>query len=143
MNPPANRTPLERAEHEAFAKRLVEFMARRNMSQSDLARAVWGNFVDARGHDTARSRDRISCYVRGLQMPEPKTAKAIADALGVSPVDLIPSLDKPASRGAAPDLAMSVVAGRPDTALLTVNKMIPLELAVKVLAMLAQAEGAG
>lgn len=42
-------------EYEDFARRLVDAMARKGMSQSDLARAVWGSTTDTRGRDVART----------------------------------------------------------------------------------------
>ena len=61
--------------------------------------------------------------------------------LGVQPADLVPSLAVKGPANAAPDINMTVVAGRPDMALLTLNKMLPLDVAVKVLALVAQADG--
>lgn len=139
--PPATRSPVDRMEREALSRTITELMARQGISQSDLARAIWGTTVDPRGRDVARNRDRISNYVRGTQMPEPSTLKKIADVLGVEPTDLVPSLAVKGAAHATPDINMTVVAGRPDMALLTVNKMLPLGVAVKVLALLAQADG--
>lgn len=136
--PPKDRSPMERAELDAFAKTLNELMAVKGMSQSDVARAIWGSVTDNRGRDVARNRDRISNYCRGQQLPEPKTVRALAELFGVQVVDLHPPLALPPGPRAAPDMTMAVVGGRPDMALLTVNKMVPLRLAVQVLALLAE-----
>lgn len=139
MATPPTRTHAEQTVLQAFAKRLTELMARRGLSQSDLARAIWGNRIDNRGRDVAVNRDRISHYVRGSQMPEAKTLKLLAQALGVEPADLHPPLDRAVGPKNPPSMAMTAVGGRPDVALLTVNRLVPLGVAVEVLRMLANA----
>lgn len=41
-------TALEQAELAAFSRKLNELMARAGMSQSDVARALWGSVTDTR-----------------------------------------------------------------------------------------------
>ena len=131
---------MERAELAAFSRKLNDLMARAGMSQSDLARALWGTMVDARGRDVARNQDRISHYTRGTQMPEPKTLKALAGVFSVPVTDLVPSLMSHEGKGAPAEISFTLLAGGSDMALLTVNKMLPLALATQVLALLAQAD---
>jgi len=131
---------MDRAEMAAFSRTLSELMARKGMSQSDLARAVWGSTTDARGRDVARNRDRISHYVRGTQMPEAKTIKKLADVFGVPVVELCPALALPQGRATQAEVNLTTVGGRPDLALLTVNKMVPMSVAVQILALLANAD---
>ena len=118
-----------------FGRRLVDLMARKGLSQSDLARAIWGSVPDTRGHDTARNRDRISQYARGLQMPEPKTLAKIADELGVTPADLNPALDRPGDRKLEEPM-LTMVGGRPDLALLTISRVMPMKDALDILAII-------
>ena len=131
-------------ENEAFARKLNDLMARRGLSQSDLARTVWGSTVDTRGKDVARNRDRISHYVRGSQMPAPRTLKLLADALGVPVHELVPGLGAPPSVGVgagvspATELGLTVVAGQDGFAWLTVNKVVPWGLGVRILALIAE-----
>lgn len=137
-----NRTPMERAELAAFARKLNELMTRAGMSQSDLARQLWGSTMDARGRDVARNRDRISHYVRGNQLPEAKTMRRLADVFGVDVADLNPALARPETRdgrGPPAEVGLSVVAGT-GRALLTVNKMMPMDVAVKIIALLAESD---
>jgi transcriptional regulator with XRE-family HTH domain len=137
MTQVTNRTETEAAEMDEFARNLLELMARKGVSQSDVARAVWGSATDNRGRDVARNRDRISNYVRGKQLPEPKTIKKLADVLGVTPSELYPALGKPEGRNAPADVSLTAVGGRPDMAFLVVNKMLPMNVAVKILSMIA------
>ncbi len=116
-------------------------MARRGMSQSDLAAAIWGRAEDTRGRNAAINRDRISHYVRGSQMPEPKTLVAIAKVLDVEPADLNPALDREHGRRAETPI-LTMVGGRPDMALLTINRVVPMKIALEVLGVLTRADAA-
>lgn len=134
------RTPLEKLELSEFSKRLTDLMARRGLSQSDVARAIWGTVTDVRGRDVARNRDRVSHYVRGSQMPEPKTLSALAKVLGVELADLNPALDRDGVGRGAEQPLLTVVGGRPDMAVLSVNRMVPMKVAVKILQLLSEVD---
>lgn len=123
---------------DAFSRKLTDLMARRGMSQSDVARAIWGAVVDPRGRDVARNRDRISNYVRGTQMPETKTLKKLAEVFGVPVSELQPRSANTEARTS--DLSMVVIGGNPGMALLTVNRVVPVALAARIVALLAEAE---
>jgi transcriptional regulator with XRE-family HTH domain len=126
-----------------FSRRLTDLMARKGMSQSDLARAIWGSVEDNRGRNTARNRDRISHYVRGSQMPEPRTLLAIAKVLGVEMADLNPALDRTPNGQQDEQPILTMVGGRPDLALLSVNRVVSMKVALEVLGTLMRAEAAG
>jgi transcriptional regulator with XRE-family HTH domain len=134
------RTPLEKLELSEFSKRLTDLMARRGLSQSDVARAIWGTTTDGRGREVARNRDRLSHYVRGSQMPEPKTMSALAKVLGVEMADLNPALDRDAAGRGAEQPLLTMVGGRTDMAVLSINRMVPLKLAVQILQLLSEAD---
>lgn len=72
-----------------FAMGLRELMDDLEMTQADLARAVWGTTVDKRGYVVARNRDRISQYLKGSSLPSRPVLKRIAKALGVEPDHLL------------------------------------------------------
>ena len=72
-----------------FAKRLAQFRIAKNLSQSDLARAVWGEMSTTTGRKAARNRDRISSYEKGKGWPDPANLLKIANILGVNPGELI------------------------------------------------------
>jgi transcriptional regulator with XRE-family HTH domain len=137
------RSPLETMDLKEFSRRLTDLMARKGLSQSDLARAIWGGVEDNRGRNTARNRDRISHYVRGSQMPEPKTLLAISRVLGVEMADLNPALDRTPNGRQDEQPILTMVGGRPDLALLSVNRVVPMKVALEVLGTLMRAEAAG
>jgi transcriptional regulator with XRE-family HTH domain len=53
------------------------------MTQADLARAAFGIHASAEDDTVARSRNRISVYLAGQALPDPKNRKALAEALGL------------------------------------------------------------
>lgn len=131
---------MEKIELEMFSRKLAELMAMRGLSQSDLARAVWGGMTDNRGRDVAKNRDRISFYVRGSRLPEPKTMKMLADALGVPLDDLHPPLAVPVgSRNPSP-VTFTIMAGQEHLAMLTVKKIVPVALAAKIVMLLTESD---
>jgi hypothetical protein len=137
---PGTRTERQRIEIEGFARRLHEFMARKGMSQSDLARAVWGKDTDTRGYEVAKNRDRISSYLRGRSIPEPANMKTIADKLGVTVAELAPDVLASVVDRAHPAVSMSMVAGHSDKTHLQVNKLVPMAVAAKIIALLSEDE---
>lgn len=133
-----SRTQVEHAEMERFAKRLNERMLAREMSQADLARAVWGSMTDKRGYEVARNRDRISVYLRGLGFPDPINLKKIADVLGTTPEDLAPEMQASKAERDNPEVLMSAIAGHPDRVLLRVNKLVPLSVAAEIISIISK-----
>jgi hypothetical protein len=71
-----------------FGRHLTELLAQQLpvMSPSDLARKIFGD--DDSGF--AKGRDLVSKYLRGLTFPNNKTLDAIAKALGLSKMDVLP-----------------------------------------------------
>ena len=67
-----------------FQVALEQAMMAAKLSQSDLARKMWGSTTNKRGHSVARNRDRISQYCAGVSYPGPEIMQKLADALGVS-----------------------------------------------------------
>lgn len=118
-----------------FARRLQYHMEHKGMTNSDLARAVWGERTNAKGYREAIGRDNISKYLRGT-IPQPKTLRALAEALGVEVHDLSPEHTK-ASLDWEPQMySMRAAPGHPDKAHLTVDMIVPSKLAAQILAML-------
>lgn len=141
MPPTAGLTSEEQLVHENFARRLHKAMLEAGMSQSDLARKVWGEIevTDKQGRTTnaARNRDRISVYLKGGGFPDPKNLSKIAKALGMTAEDLAPEAAGAAIEREAPELSMVAVAGHHDKVLLRVNKLVPMDIAVQVINLLA------
>jgi transcriptional regulator with XRE-family HTH domain len=139
LAPSGTRTGIERLEMQDFARRLHELRTAKGWNQSDLARAVWGEQTDAKGKTTAKGRDRISEYERGLSSPEPENLQALADALGVGIEDLAPKVTAATVDREDPALQFTMIAGHPDKVHLVINQLLPLEVAAKIVALISAA----
>jgi transcriptional regulator with XRE-family HTH domain len=128
------RSPFEELEVQQFSRKLAQLMRAKGWSQSDLARAVWGENDKGYG----RNRDRISVYLQGRGYPDPKNLGLIAEALEVSAEELAPDLTAATIDKERPELAMTQVAGHPDKVLLRVNKLVPATVAAEVIAILVK-----
>ncbi|CAK7259144.1 protein of unknown function [Shinella sp. WSC3-e] len=65
-------------------------------------------------------------------MPTPKSLQALADAVGVSPQELLPNHTESAIDADHPELDIRVSPGSPDTAWLRVNRLVTLRTALEV-----------
>lgn len=122
-----------------LARRLAHLMADQGLSQADLARKIWGSQTDPRGYEVARNRDRISTYLRGVSMPSPENLKQLADALGVTPDDLLPGSGASPVDQASPPVSIEVVAGM-GKVYLRVNMTVDMATAMKVAGVLDEYE---
>ena len=73
-----------------FQANLKAMRNKKGLSQSDLARLVWGTVTDARGYEVAKNRDRISAYESGRASPKEENLVSLAEVLGVSVRELSP-----------------------------------------------------
>ena len=133
----AGKTPTEQLADQTFARNLHNALIRNRMSASDLARAIWGNNPSGTG---ARNRDRISAYLSGRSIPEPTNLAAIAKALSMTVEELAPDITASAVDRANPELALTMIAGRADLAHLRIDKLVPLDTASQVIALISAAE---
>lgn len=109
------------------------------MSQSDLARLVFNETrTDNRGYDVVVGKDRISAYINNRAKPEPKTLKQIANALKMTPEELAPEVVSEASKNSTPTILVEALSGRTDKVRLQIHKLVPLQTAVKIMAMLGE-----
>ncbi len=113
-----------------FARNLFRLMMEKNWRQSDLARA------------SGLGRDSISGYIRGRNMPEPKSAEALARAFGVTVSELYPGAVERAIDNEVPAIEFRVAAGHANKAWLRVNKLVPIGVAAKIVAMIQEADEA-
>ena len=132
------RTQYEKLELERFARKLHEAMINKGLSQSDLAAEIWGRTTDARGYDVAKGRDRISVYLQGKSIPDPKNLTKIADVLGMKVEELAPDITASTVEKENPEIAMTAIAGHADKVFLRVNKLVPLEMAARIISMLSE-----
>lgn len=137
----AGATAVERHELATFSETLHRELLARGWSQSDLAKKIWNEErTDSRGYTSVVGRDRVSSWVRGRVLPDPKSLKRIADALDMSAEDLAPNLTAAAVSKQEPTLGITAVAGRHDQVLLQVRMLVPLKVAVDVAGILQRAE---
>lgn len=139
MDTSGGRTQYERLELERFARKLHDAMIAKGWSQSDLAAEIWGRTKDKRGYDVAKGRDRISVYLQGKSVPDPKNLARIAKALDMKVEELAPDITASTVEKENPEIAMTMVAGHSDKVYLRVNKLVSLELASRIIAMLSGA----
>lgn len=130
-----------------FGKRLHGLIQERGITQSELARKIWGSTVDSRGVKVARNRDRISQYVNGLVMPSPEVRKKIADALELAVDHLMQGIEAVGSgprvdEAPADDMRMSPVAGEPGMVVLHFHQKLPRPVAMRIMAILASSSDA-
>jgi hypothetical protein len=66
---------------ERFAANLRAAMGAKGWSNSDLARAVWGERVNNAGHREARNRDRVAEYLAARGFPSDDTMEKMVEVL--------------------------------------------------------------
>lgn len=132
----------EKRELRRFAEKLHQLMIEKGLSQSELARAVWGEVTDSRGYAVAKNRDRISAYLRGATVPERTNLTRIAEALDTTVDELAPDMTASAVERATPAVAMTMVGGHSNLTLLQVHQLVPLEVAAQIITLLSETEKA-
>lgn len=121
--PSGDLTPKHLSKQE-FGRRLYQEMMAKGWNQSELARQA------------ELPRDSVSTYVRGVSFPTPKSLQKLANALDLSPAELMPNSVESAIEEDSPSLNMRVSTGAPNTAWLQVNRLVSLTTAVKVIEMI-------
>jgi transcriptional regulator with XRE-family HTH domain len=108
-----------------FGRKLQQMMMDREWNQSDLARK------------SELGRDAISTYVRGKSYPEPKNLAKLARAFGVQASELLPNADiRAIDADQQPMLELKQVAGYPDSVMIRVNRMVSMDQAAEIVAIL-------
>lgn len=117
-----------------FGRRLQKAMIAKGWSQAELARQASRHAASGK-----IQRDNISKYIRGLFWPTPTYLHAMAKALGVDAYDLLPTKNIPGIVVDQPPYEMrSVESGR---AWLRLNVALPMNAALKIMAIVQEAEG--
>lgn len=120
------------AQRDEFARRLQTAMLNKGLSNSDLARAVWGETEDSKGYKVARNRDRVAVYLAGKGFPEMGTLHKLAGVLGVSKEDLAPHVTMVAVDRERPAFSMTMAPGQGTEADVQLNMRLPLSVAVQI-----------
>ena len=136
LPPAAGASGIERLEMQEFARKLHDLRTSKGMSQSDLARAVWGETTDTKGNRVAKNRDRISQYEMGKSIPEPHNLVALAEALDVDAKELAPEVVAAAVDREEPEIQIVAVRGHPDKVHVIVNTLTSMATAAQIMALL-------
>ena len=107
-----------------FGRRLYNLMIEKKLNQSGLARLA------------DLGRDSISQYVRGRSVPTPQNLQKLAKALGLEPEILFPNYAAAAAMQEEPTFQVKAVDGSTSEMWLVVNMKVPVEKAMKVMAIL-------
>lgn len=113
-----------------FAQRLQAAMDAKGWNQSDLARAA----AKVLGRDLGR--DNISNYVTAKHLPGSAVLKAVANALGCQPTDLLPARTVPSAAQVAPPIDVRDLGD--GYVFLRINKRVPWAKALEVLRMVQE-----
>lgn len=119
---PASPEPLTNKQE--FGRRLQALILERNWNQAELARAA------------GLGRDSISTYIKGLVFPDPKNLKKVADALGMTPQQLMPTGMVASIDAEIPALEIRQSSTDPDRVHIRVNRLVSLEQASQIFAIL-------
>lgn len=136
MGKPTTRK-LVTAQSSAFARRLHHRIHDLGISQSDLARKIWGSATDARGYNVAKNRDRISDYLKGV-VPDRQNLILLAKALDMPPEELFPEAMTSKMDRKNPPFELSMIPDDPSRALLLVNMVVPVALGADVIKLLSK-----
>ena len=115
----------------AFAKRLKAIMRERELSASDVAAKMWGRYTNAEGKNVARGRDRLSVWLNGLNFPDAKNLPLLAKVLDVKTTDLVTDAELQALVRTEPAASMVLYPG--GKALVSINQIFPLEIAIEIM----------
>lgn len=118
-----------------FARRLEARRIELGWNQSELARRASDHLPrpvkgQKQGHRVGR--DQISHYSRGVSLPRPEILRALAMALKCDPKDLMPNA-VPSTTAPA---AFRMVAIEGDRVQLSVNRVVSMQTAMKIVGML-------
>lgn len=113
-----------------FAKRLQRAFVAKGWNQSELARRA----EDQLPPGESFGRYNISTYIRGKSLPGPTHLKALCDALGCAPEDLLPARGVQSAGADVPPLDVRDIGD--GTVWLRVNQAVPWSDAIKVMQIL-------
>ena len=137
-------TPEEPDENEAepplsggFPQRLFELRNRHGLSQSAVARRIWGVMTDRRGYEVARNRDRVSSWEAGRSIPTKLNLMTLAQVLNVSVEDLAPDLLAGNPTFAPAPTKFSLVCLPNNMAHVRVDTTVTFEVATQIAALLS------
>jgi len=132
---PSRSKALVRPEYKDFAKKLRDAMHARQLSASDVARAIWGTVPDPRGYPVAKNRDRIGAYLAGTGYPSKETLPKLCEAVGLSVDELPVAVRSSGARelaSAAADVSFNLLIDHPGLCSLYIRTNVSIELGLKI-----------
>ena len=127
--PSGDLTPKHLTKQE-FGKRVYDLMQARGWRQSDLAR------------HSGLPRDSVSTYILGKSLPTAPSLAKLAKAFGVRPSELLPNHIENAITDDIPAFEIRVSPNAPGTAWMRINRAVPVAVAMKIAALLGDADAA-
>lgn len=115
------------ARNEEFGRRLQSLLIERNWNQAELARAA------------GLGRDSVSTYIRGTVFPDTKNLKKLADALGMTPQQLMPADMAQHIQAEVPALEIRQSASDPNKVFIRINRTVTIEQAAQIFSILNHA----
>lgn len=110
-----------------FGRRLQNLMIEKGWNQSELARRA------------GLGRDAISTYVRGRSFPEPINLKRVADALSISPHEILPNtIEWAMGNDENPALEIKQSSTHPGKVWLRVNQLVTFQQAAVIFETLSE-----
>lgn len=123
--PPADDNDVGELTKVEFGRKLQHLMMDREWNQSDLARK------------SGLGRDAISTYIRGKSFPEPKNLAKLSRAFQISASELMPNAEiRAIDADQLPMLEIKQAANFPDKVMLRINRMVSMEQAAAIVAIL-------
>jgi transcriptional regulator with XRE-family HTH domain len=120
-----------------FPARLFRIRSNKGMSQSDLARLIWGEVKNKLGYPEAKNRDRISAWEAGRAIPTSANLSKLAEALEVSIADLDPDAALRSPHANTTKTPFSMVQMPNGKTHLKIDVEVPFDIAVQIAKLLA------
>lgn len=121
-----------------FARRLQQMLHDRNWSQADLARAMFVVGGGILAKNSKLPRDAVSTYIGARSFPDPKNIDLLCKALEITRDELLPNAKMYALSDEHPAFEMKVSAGNPGQAWVRLNRLVSIETATSLVALLGR-----
>lgn len=118
-------------------------MSEREMSQSEVAAAIWGRHRSSEGKLVAKGRDRLSVWVSGKNFPDHKNLQRLADALKVNVSDLAPEAELKAAYRVTAEWSMTKPHGEAGVSFFQAARYLPDDIAHEIIGLLIKADQKG
>lgn len=129
---PERKAPEVKPELIPFARALHAATQAKGMSNSDLAREIWGETKDSKGYAVARNRDRIAVYLAAKGAPEAATLHKMAEILEVPKGSLADEMMTAVVDRTRREFSIDVIEGDARRVHIVVDTIMPLSIALDI-----------